>query len=84
MENKDVKRFDEWTVDCNNCQHYWESTCDGVSEGKKRPCNSYLATRSVSIPGQIESLKSDVLGLKIALWVLCITMVVGWALFKFM
>ena len=52
-------RFDEWThkVDCNNCAHYWEDSCDGVPESQKRHCTSFLATRSVVIPNQIKRLQ---------------------------
>ena len=44
-------------VECNDCSRYWDSSCDGVSEGLKKPCNSFLANRSVSIPHQIEALQ---------------------------
>jgi hypothetical protein len=55
------KRFDDWyEVDCNECARYWDSSCDGVKtsiKGSKMPCNSFLATRSVIIPKEIERLK---------------------------
>jgi predicted ABC-type exoprotein transport system permease subunit len=52
------KRFDDWdeVVECNNCAHYWDDTCDGVSKDKTKKCVSYKATRSVVIPQQIKSL----------------------------
>ena len=55
------KIFDDFPkVDCNECAHYWDSSCDGVKtpeEGSQRLCTSFLATRSVVIPAQIEALQ---------------------------
>lgn len=54
----DLKRFEDWEqVDCNDCSHYWDSSCDGVSKGSKVGCNSFLATRSVVIPEKIKQLE---------------------------
>ena len=50
------------TVDCNDCQHYWDNSCDGVdvsSEAQNRPCKTFLATRKISIPQEIKSLKNE-------------------------
>lgn len=55
------KRFEDWEeVDCNDCSHYWDSSCDGVSKGSRVGCNSYLATRSVVIPRQMKKLETSV------------------------
>lgn len=55
------KRFEDWEeVDCNDCSHYWDSSCDGVSKGSRVGCNSYLATRGVVIPEKINSLEKQV------------------------
>lgn len=55
-----TKRFEDWyEVDCNECSHYWDNSCDGACKGSQKPCNSFLATRSVVIPAQIKSLKSQ-------------------------
>lgn len=55
------KIFDDFpTVDCNECERWWTNQCDGAkssSKGSKMPCNSFLATRSVVIPKEIERLK---------------------------
>ena len=55
------KRFSDWVeVDCNECQRYWDNSCDGCKDtlkGSKTPCNSFLATRSVIIPQEIERLR---------------------------
>lgn len=52
------KRFEDWPkVDCNDCQNYWNDTCDGVPQGSERSCNSYKATRSIVIPAKIKRLE---------------------------
>lgn len=63
-----TKRFGDWVdVNCNECEHYWNNTCDGVCKGSQRACNSFLATRSVVIPAQIDKLRNDVKWLGIGL-----------------
>lgn len=52
------KRFEDWEkVDCNECSHYWDSSCDGASKGSSVGCNSYSATRSVVIPAKLNDLE---------------------------
>lgn len=54
-----TKRFEDWQdVNCNECEHYWNNTCDGVCKGSQKPCNSFLATRSVVIPAQLNALRT--------------------------
>lgn len=59
--SENTKRFSDWEeVDCNDCSHYWDNSCDGVKchiNGSGKPCNSFLATRSVVIPLQIQSIR---------------------------
>ena len=63
----DLKRFEDWEqVDCNECARYWDSSCDGVSKDTKKPCNSYLATRSVVIPAKIKKLEDEVASIRVA------------------
>ena len=58
---KASKRFEEWEeVDCNDCSHYWDSSCDGASKGSRIGCNSFLATRSIVIPERLNSLEKRV------------------------
>lgn len=59
LKMSDNKRFDGWEeVDCNECSNYWDNSCDGIPpEGSRKPCNSFLAKRSVTIPLEIKSLK---------------------------
>lgn len=65
------KRFEDWTtVDCNECEHYWTNSCDGACKGSQKPCNSFLATRSVIIPEQIKRLDKRITAL--CYGVLCI------------
>lgn len=45
-----VTRFDDYTsVDCNECEHYWTSACDGASPNKERICYAYKVTRIVDL-----------------------------------
>lgn len=68
---KSEKRFDEWTtVDCNECVHWWDNSCDGaktLGKGSNLRCTSFLATRKVIIPLQIKRLQNDVKWLKIGI-----------------
>ena len=71
----DEKRFEGWEeVDCNDCSHYWDSTCDGATKGSRIGCNSYLATRKVVLPERLNHLEKPVLWLKIS--VLCVSLAV--------
>lgn len=66
--NQTEKRFDNWTdVDCVECANYWTSSCDGISDGARKPCNSFIAQRSVNIPAEIKSLRKQVEHLKTSL-----------------
>ena len=52
------QRFDNWDeVNCNECANSWTNSCDGVPEGRRKPCSSFLAQRSVTIPLEIKSIK---------------------------
>ena len=78
--SEEPKRFSEWVeVDCNECQRYWDNSCDGCKDslkGSKTPCNSFLATRSVIIPQEIEALKKGYNGLKTVIAILGVIEVV--------
>lgn len=58
-ESTEAKRFEEYPtkVDCNECQRYWDNSCDAVPQGSERRCTSFLATREIVIPGQIKDLQ---------------------------
>lgn len=55
------KKFDDWQdVNCNECSNWWNDSCTGAPAGVKKPCNSFLAQRSVIIPEEIKVLKSEI------------------------
>lgn len=56
-----MNRFDDYIdVDCNNCQNYWNETCDGVQvEDRERPCQSFRATRTIDIPKRLSQLEDE-------------------------
>ena len=56
--------FDEEYVDCNNCEHYHNNTCDAVPVGSERTCTAFKATRKEDIPQQIKSLTNDLREIK--------------------
>lgn len=62
------KRFENWEeVSCNDCACYWDNSCDGVKEGTKKLCNSFVASRQLTIPAEIKKLKKDVKHLRMSL-----------------
>ena len=66
-------------VDCNECARYWDNSCDGVKnapEGSQKLCTSFLATRSVVIPAQIEALRSEITRLYVSLILLSVTVLI--------
>jgi hypothetical protein len=75
----DQKRFDDYTavVDCNECAHYWDSSCDGASKGSIATCNSFSATRSVVIPRQIKQLQTEITAMKVGYGICIIALAIG-------
>ena len=74
----DLKRFEEWTkVDCEDCSHWWDSSCDGVSKGSEKQCNSFIATRNVVIPHKIKELQSEIVAIKVGFGLCIIALTVG-------
>lgn len=60
------KRFDDWVeVECNNCERYWTDQCDGVQEGKTKPCGSYLACRKTDYAKRLREVEKKVETLEI-------------------
>lgn len=81
MANKPNTVFDEYLVDCLECAHYWDDSCDGACGATERSCTAFKAVRRVDIPEQIESLRSEIKGLKtqmliLAVWAAIMTVVV--------
>lgn len=57
-DNKEKKIFDDFpTVDCNECEHWYDNRCDGVPVGSEKPCTAFKAVRRVNIPSEIERLR---------------------------
>ena len=76
MENK---IFDEFPrVDCSDCSHYWDDSCNGVSQGSEKRCTAFLATRRVDIPQQIKKLNIAFRWLTIAVIIELILIVAKW------
>lgn len=66
------KIFDDYYVDCNECQHYWNDTCDGVPSNKERACTSFIATTKVDLPKKLNALEKKVQFIGSVLMVYCI------------
>jgi len=77
--DKTSKRFDDWEVDCNECSHYWDNSCDGASKGSRIDCNSFLATRSIVIPERLNYLEKRVKWLELAFGI-CAIVIGTWML----
>ena len=54
------KIFDDYNVECSECQKYWLDQCDGAKPNTTRQCNSYVATKKVDIPQKIVKLEDKV------------------------
>lgn len=54
MVNK--KLFEFLPPECESCQHYWNSTCDGIVCDSNNKCKSYNAIRSSSIEQKLNRL----------------------------
>lgn len=74
--------FGDWSdvKDCNECERYYTSQCDGVHEGQKRPCKEFLATRRGNIYKDIDEsekrLQAQLNEQKRVVTILCILMIV--------
>ena len=76
--SNDRKIFDDFpTVDCNECERYYTNECDGTLTGSTKPCNSFLATRSILIPKQIKSLQRRIDWLSVIVAVLCLIKIIS-------
>lgn len=64
VETKEAKIFDEYEVDCNTCECYWDSSCDGVKCSKageeSRKCTSYKAVRKIDVVERVLELESNI------------------------
>ena len=65
------KIFDDFPkVDCNDCEHWWDSSCDGVYKGTERQCKTFKATRGINIPSEVKRVKNDLRRLQITYYIL--------------
>lgn len=48
---------------CNDCAHYWDSSCDGSEQ--EIECRSFVAKRSVDVTKRLEKLEREILLLKL-------------------
>ena len=69
------KIFDDYEVDCNTCESYWDNQCDGVKVGTTRNCTSYKATRKIDVVSTISELKTKVKSLQVAGVIMCIAFI---------
>lgn len=89
VETKEPKIFDEYEVDCNTCEKYWDSSCDGVKCSKdgseSRKCTSYKAVRKLDIVETVNKHTKEIKQLgKYDLWItiLFLLHLLGHILFK--
>lgn len=60
MQTNEPKIFDETYVECTECSHYWNDSCDGVPKDKVRPCTSYKATKKVDYIEKLQHLEEEI------------------------
>lgn len=77
---EDKKIFDEYQVECEGCQHYWNDTCDGVKQGSQKACTSFIATKRTNIPEQIKNLEKRLVRSEnnlviVVTWLLIVTII---------
>lgn len=68
------KIFDEYEVECNDCQRYWLDQCDGAKVNTTKSCTSFLATKNTDIPHKLSKLDDKVKSLGTAVTILEIIM----------
>ena len=72
----DGKRFELPTVDCNTCQQYYQSTCDGARLDNDRKCRNYIATRQIDVESTLKEINSVLHDTDIRLnWILVVALV---------
>lgn len=72
----DEKRFDDWVeVECNDCERYWTDQCDGLPEGKTKPCGSYMACRKTDYAKRLRAVEKKTEDLEISKTILGIAVI---------
>ena len=72
--NMEQKIFDEYEVDCNDCQRYWLDQCDGSKVNVQKPCSSFLATKKMDIPEKVKSIEEKYENIRICIITLSIVL----------
>lgn len=62
---------------CNDCTHYWDNTCDGLSDTSEHFCNSFSVTRGINIPVKINELETQIKQLKQSVFLCAITLLIS-------
>ena len=83
MKDINKKIFDDFTkVDCSDCSHYWDDSCEGVKKGSEKRCTAFKAVKRIDIPVQVERLRRAGKGLGWAVTGLGVAMLIhivsGW------
>ena len=58
--------FSDYPIcDCNRCERYYDSQCDGTKVGEQRECKGYIATRHTDIEKRLREMEADVYNSKL-------------------
>lgn len=76
-----MKRFDEAPYyKCEDCQHYWNSSCDGTEVGDIKNCTAYKVTRDGSWKEALSELReanAQIFFCKVTCLVACVLALIG-------
>lgn len=64
---EDKKIFDLESIACEDCERYWDSSCDGHK--KEAPCKSFKAALKYDIPNRLKIVESTVKSLSEYNWI---------------
>ena len=56
-QDEDKKIFDTYEVHCEECQHYWDDSCEGTRVGSYKPCTAFVATKRIDLPSRVQKLE---------------------------
>ena len=60
MSEKEKKVFDDYDALCDDCQHYWNSVCDGVKTGSNKMCSSFKVIKKLDYGKRIVEVEHKV------------------------
>lgn len=64
---EDKKIFDFEHVACEDCERYWDSSCDGHK--KEAPCKSFKAALKYDIPKRLKNAEDTIKSLSADSWI---------------